>query len=573
MEIKLQNKYVETEEIRENTITTISRPLNISFNNNENIYLIYQYFVPNNNVRKKEMQLCFKNNYLNKNFTKIFLLNEQLYNNKQLGIHIEDDSKLEQINIGKRLSFNDVYNFVNERELNGFIVICNSDIFFDDSIGLLNKTNLNNEKALVSLLRYEYRNYLHSLSDAPLFSSVSGPRGDSQDSWIFHSKFNINKNNRKVFNIKFGQPGCDNKILYLYKVLGYNIYNDPLKIKTYHNHSELDRNYTIKERIHTPYLLCFPYQPNGIRYKQTFLFHDSLRFNMEIDNNNLFDYIKNQFDKREHFIIPRIAGIENNYAFIGNMIKNNSIPGSALGYIKTTLPTMKNNTGINITSSSSIQEYSELYLKSFENCHVYFDWDQGGNYYKHIKDSHNFISNNYNSKKPVWTRTLDIFDYISNPWTHSLKGKTILIISSFIETIKKNIHNNSKIYDKELFPECNFVFLKPPQTNGKNPSRSFQIELQEFCDKIKIFTQNNNYDIALVSCGGYGNLVCNYIYSLGKSSIYVGGVLQMYFGILGTRWLRERPDIVKLYLNKYWLKPDENEKPLGYKNIEGSCYW
>ena len=47
----------------------------------------------------------------------------------------------------------------------------------------------------------------------------------------------------------------------------------------------------------------------------------------------------------------------------------------------------------------------------------------------------------------------------------------------------------------------------------------------------------------------------------------------MYFGILGTRWLRERPDIVKLYLNKYWLKPDENEKPLGYKNIEGSCYW
>ena len=37
---------------------------------------------------------------------------------------------------------------------------------------------------------------------------------------------------------------------------------------------------------------------------------------------------------------------------------------------------------------------------------------------------------------------------------------------------------------------------------------------------------------------------------MGKPAIYVGGVLQMYFGILGQRWVRERPDILRMYLNE-----------------------
>ena len=39
------------------------------------------------------------------------------------------------------------------------------------------------------------------------------------------------------------------------------------------------------------------------------------------------------------------------------------------------------------------------------------------------------------------------------------------------------------------------------------------------------------------------------------------------------RWIRETPDIMKLYMNQYWTKPKDNEKPTGYKQIEQSCYW
>jgi len=60
---------------------------------------------------------------------------------------------------------------------------------------------------------------------------------------------------------------------------------------------------------------------------------------------------------------------------------------------------------------------------------------------------------------------------------------------------------------------------------------------------------------------------------MGKSSIYVGGVLQMFFGIYGSRWLRERKEVMQLYLNENWSRPSNNEKPDGHKHIEKNAYW
>ena len=85
--------------------------------------------------------------------------------------------------------------------------------------------------------------------------------------------------------------------------------------------------------------------------------------------------------------------------------------------------------------------------------------------------------------------------------------------------------------------------------------------------------QISDYDVALVSAGGYGSLICNHIYETGHSAIYVGGVLQMFFGLLGGRWLVERKAIVRMYVNQYWSRPKESERPAGYKKIENGCYF
>ena len=47
----------------------------------------------------------------------------------------------------------------------------------------------------------------------------------------------------------------------------------------------------------------------------------------------------------------------------------------------------------------------------------------------------------------------------------------------------------------------------------------------------------------------------------------------MYFGIIGQRWIRERSDVIRHYINEHWTRPSDKEKPKNYSIIEKSCYW
>jgi len=87
-------------------------------------------------------------------------------------------------------------------------------------------------------------------------STIFGPRYDSQDTWIIHSNFNIPLSFRQAFNFYFGIPGCDNKFIYLIKILGYEIYNDPILIHTYHLHKQYSRK--IRSFIKKPYAYIIP---------------------------------------------------------------------------------------------------------------------------------------------------------------------------------------------------------------------------------------------------------------------------------------------------------------------------
>ena len=52
----------------------------------EKIYIIYQFFVHPNAERNKEMQQCLRFNVENPHIDKIYLLNEKMYTNKELGV-------------------------------------------------------------------------------------------------------------------------------------------------------------------------------------------------------------------------------------------------------------------------------------------------------------------------------------------------------------------------------------------------------------------------------------------------------------------------------------------------------
>jgi hypothetical protein len=494
---------------------------------------------------------------MNVNIDTIYLLNEKIYNNDYRDTLL-NHSKVVHVHMRDRLTFKYVMEYVRKCAIKGYIIIANADIFFDETLYNIRYSELCTAyKKMITQLRFEYNG---DCATSPIF----GPRVDSQDTWMFHTNEFITEDQETVFNFELGTPGCDNKMIYLLKILGFTVINDPMKIKTYHNHKSPLRNYP--ESLKMPYGYITPYgypdmNPSlGPDYAKIFSTLQTVSFD---DNTKLYHYLLHKCTVGDKFIIPRIAGVENNIVFAA---QNNINCDSMLYH-------MKNNAGISFRDYASIYSYSTQYLKAFVNCELFCCWELQGHYISHITQSHAYMLQSFPEKKHIWAFTLDIFHYIhNNPWTRSLSGKRILIISSFIETMKMQVPHLEKIYGTNLFPQCTFVFIKPPLKQGKEISLDFQEELRLFfltLDEVK-----DMYDVALVSSGGNGNIICNYIFEEhNKSAIYVGGVLQMYFGILGNRWVLERNEIMHLYYNKYWVRPDKTERPIGHETIEHSCYW
>ena len=546
----------------------------------DEIHLFTQFFIHKKHQRNKEINVCLNNNANNPHINKIHLLNERMYTHQELNV-ANNHQKIKQENIGQRITFKHIIQYIRTQNIKGYFIFSNMDIFFDDTLKNVKKSTIHEQKKMFALLRYEYND------TNPTQSNIFGPRFDSQDTWIFHSNHFIQSHQEKIMNIPFGQPGCDNKIVYLMNVLGFEVINDPHFIKTYHYHKETTRNYTIKGIIGEPWGFAVPCHCDLLRlptslgvnlfqvYQHTRGFKD-VNFN---DNKTIHDYIKNKISENKHFIIPRVSVIENNLAVFARMLKknNNLISTNVqqiIPEIHKMIPEIKNNAGIQLSGLQSIIKYSDMYLSAFENCEMFAGWEIQGNQVKQMQTSYNYILQNYASNKQIiWALNFDIFHYIYNqPWTFALKGKKILLISCFEESLKKQIPIREKIYDGvDLFPECVFEILKPPMTNANNPSEEFDVELIRFYEKLNVV--KNQYDVALVSAGGYSTIICNHIFNSGKSAIQVSGVLQMYFGILGKRWLKERKDVVQLFMNEHWTKPLETEKPPNWENVEGGCYW
>jgi hypothetical protein len=509
----------------------------------EPINVIYQFFIIPNPIRQYEINFCLKQIQANPHVTTVYLLNERIYTPKEMGL--ENLNKIVQISLGQRLAYADVFTIVNAQQIRGWILIQNADIFYDESLAAL-QTLSPSERIVLCQLRWEFE------PTKPI--RLFGPRSDSQDTWIYHSQQNAQLfKHEKAFRFQLGMPGCDNHILYLFQVIGFTLLNSPQVVKCFHYHASAVRTYTPQQTIPPPYCQLAPLEMNYTNSQQV----------EWSDNTRLFQYLTQKLFKQQPFVIPRVAGVENNFAYTKSMILAHK---------------MKNNAGVKVTSTASAHLYGNQYFKAFANCDVFTGWEKGPrtgwsyDVYQFISESQDYLEHDLCKNKPMlWASALEPYHYLySQPWTTALKGKRILIVSAFIESIKEKI--GLPIYPVELFPECTFIFSKPPQTQAQNPSMEWSNELAEYYTHLD--TMKNDYDVALLSCGGYGNLISNYIYETHhKSAIYVGGVLSMYFGVYGKRWLQDRPSVIKMFLNQHWSRPKPSERPDGSAGVEGGCYW
>ena len=538
---------------------------------NEPIYLIYQYFVHRDASRNKELQECLRRNVENPFITKIFLLNEKIYSDKELGIQSD---KVKQQNIVKRITFKDIFNFVEKEQLKGYIVTCNADIFFDKTINNLKKSNMSENKQLLAQLRFDYTN--KQLGKCKLF----GPRADSQDTWIWHSNFNPYKE-QKIFNIMFGKPGCDNKLIYLFNLIGFDVVNQPYFVKTYHIQKNQQRDYDSNEMLPPPYMMKSPYVPNRqmmntpiwgtVGWRLTNDHKTSIeaatnnftRFIFEKDNKALGDYLQLQLANDENFMIPQANNDGTTLASVILMI-NGLVEGTLfstgqihpkyqsnlqvkhLWNILNQLVANGNNKEFQILRN--LLAFSNKYMESFQKTNLFVGLSAWDTNYRQLmsegkKDLYNAFNDTVKHRRCVNRTVFNIFNYLhQESWLCQLKGQKLLIISPYATKIEAQINgkNLDKLYNSDIFSDCSFCFIK---------YNNWATHLQE-----EIINNIGDYDIALCDCGLYGPIITNYVYSIGKSCIDVGDILTLYFGLWKVSHLKEYKDVIQLYLNEHWQR-------------------
>lgn len=158
------------------------------------------------------------------------------------------------------------------------------------------------------------------------------------------------------------------------------------------------------------------------------------------------------------------------------------------------------------------------------------------------------------------------------PWSMALEGKKILVVHPQSFTILKQSQNIAELHRVPVLGKCEIKSLAPPQTNGLSISRNldWKFRLDFFKTQIDEHLSVERPDLALVAAGAYGLPICSYVKERGISSIYVGGALQILFGIWGSRW-RGKPEYEKIATNN-WVNSSEN-KVFGSKFIEKGAYW
>ena len=219
---------------------------------------------------------------------------------------------------------------------------------------------------------------------------------------------------------------------------------------------------------------------------------------------------------------------------------------------------------------SKFESFCEHYHNAIQNADVM------ASFVTTIQDIQSFFVKKY-CLPQIHSRALEPFYVLQDgeiPWTHYLKDKTVLVINPFTDSFERQISNKFQMFrNKSIFLEDQtFLFYKSYQTIAGNHIHNDWLEtFTIMCNDIK----DLNFDIALLGCGGYGLPLCDFIKTkLNKSAIYVGGGLQLMFGVMGKRW--ENIPMWKQIIHTEgckFIRPSDSETCSNHNSVDGGSYW
>lgn len=208
-------------------------------------------------------------------------------------------------------------------------------------------------------------------------------------------------------------------------------------------------------------------------------------------------------------------------------------------------------------------EFNKLLIDASEQCDMYGTFRMIGEDY-YIK---HFMKKNV---KLTHLNMLDFWRY-EEPYTYALQGKRVLVVHYLADQIKEQYKKRELLFENpKILPEFELQTMPAVQTIANERDNRFN-NWFEALDYMKNEIKKYDFDIALLGCGAYGMPLAAEIKKMGKQAIYMGGVIQMLFGIYGRRWDAEPK--AKVLKNEHWVMPDPDLKPKKSDTVENGCYW
>jgi hypothetical protein len=219
------------------------------------------------------------------------------------------------------------------------------------------------------------------------------------------------------------------------------------------------------------------------------------------------------------------------------------------------------NAGINVSSDEEYFQWYKDFGNSIQNLDAILAWN-GPLEKKVLKD--------FNYKGIILDNFPDIepFSHEKEGWHYELKDKKVLIISSFGESIKQQIPNFNKIWEGAELGCCEVITSRNPYQITGEKKFFYNDEMWRLTNEIS----KRHFDICIIGAGGYSLPLCNFVKSIGKKAIHLGGATQVLFGIRGSRFDRNFKDM-PWYGTDTFIRPLESDIPKYHYLVEDSCYW
>lgn len=277
------------------------------------------------------------------------------------------------------------------------------------------------------------------------------------------------------------------------------------------------------------------------------------------------DYIYNLLQSDRPFMVCRFGNTELQ-TVVGNLkVKIMGHSEEADAYLDKWFTRLGKDSGFFPVDYQYLDRFTDCILSAYQQADLLAMW--------HL-NMEDFVIDTYHSDVDL-TFLFRLEPWLANcrPWSAALKGKKVLIIHPFEETIISQYQKREKLFPgTEILPAFALKTLKAVQTLCGEKDERFATWFEALEYMVQEALQID-FDVAIIGCGAYGMPLAARLKLAGKQAIHLGGATQLLFGIKGRRWEENYPSKIATYFNDAWTYPLASEKPKNGSTVEQGCYW